>query len=112
MKLEAFTIIEGIISMVILSLLLSVGGMISFNLYRSLPKNENVKMKGILTSQLDSLTDLGITESQKYVFGTYQIDFAVEEWNETERLYMATITLTDSLQRTETMERVFLSYED
>jgi hypothetical protein len=112
MKLKAFTLIEGIVSMVMLSLLLSVGGLISFNLYRSLPRNEEVRMQGMLSAKLDSLIELRTLQDVQFEKGSYYFDYSTEAWQNSPNLYVGELIISDTLGRKQEMHRIFVSYEN
>lgn len=112
MRFQAYTLIEGLVSMVIIGLLLSIGGAISFNLYKSLPRNENLRMQGLLKHQMDSIEQLGTLKEMNFIYSGYLVDFEMETWNESEHLVLGRLTISDTLGNQEILERVLASYHE
>ncbi|MFH6986035.1 hypothetical protein [Marinoscillum luteum] len=77
MRLKAYTIIEGIVSMVLLSILLSIAVIVSFNLYRSFPARRELALKNQVTQQLDSLVAIKqirpLTFSKDHLSLSYEV---------------------------------------
>lgn len=112
MRFSAFTLIEGIVSMVLLSLLLSIGVLTSFNLYKSLPRERELDMDSRMKIQLDSLIQLPVIEPVNYQSGAYEIVYQSEQSDKFQNMRLGSINIRDSLGLERSMQKLFLYYED
>lgn len=103
--------IEGIISMIILSTLLSVGVIVSLNIYKSLPKYSVQQMKGVLGVQMDSLVGVPVVDDLVYPLGQYQMIYTTEKDGRFENIRVAKGVLIDSLGIEVSKQRLILAYE-
>ena len=110
-KLKSFTIIEGIVSMVLLSIVLSVTVLISFNLYRSFPAQHQQIMHSVLTQQMDSIIRLGSLDNIAYAQGAYQIEYKSEPATGLMNMMLARGEISDSLGNVWETKKLFVHYE-
>lgn len=79
MKLPAYSLIEGVVSMVILSITLGMVGLITSNLLNSMPNGQEFHQTGRYVLHADSLTDTGILrENRSYREGILTFSFKDE----------------------------------
>lgn len=111
MKLKAFTLIEGIVSMVLLSILLSVAVLISFNLYKSIPRDHMHQMEKKLEMQLDSLIRVEVEDVVNYQMGQYSMQYEMTPSDQFKNMQIATAVISDTLGNEVTKQRLFLKYD-
>ena len=113
MRCSAYTLIEGIVSMVILSLLLSISVLISFNLYRTLPAEKEISLENRAKRELDSLVNIHAVKSMTYRFDKYQVVYHVSDFEDMKNVKIATLAVTDSMENEKTKKKIFyLERED
>ncbi len=110
-KLKSFTIIEGIVSMVLLSIVLSVTVLISFNLYKSFPAQHQQFMRSVLTQQMDSIIQSGSLDNLEYAQGGYYIEYQSEQAAELKNMRLAKGVISDSLGHVWETKKLFVHYE-
>lgn len=111
-NLRAFTIVEGIVSMVILSLLLSVSLIIAFNVYKSFPSNPRHALETNLHFLLDSLAENKITEQGFINYRSYNVSVEVSPFYTFDQVSVLHCTITDSLGRTVSNSKLVLRDEE
>ena len=111
LRLHAFTMIEGIVSMVILSIMLSVAILVSLNLYRSMPRYKVQHMQQRLQNQMDSLVAVPEVDGITYRLGEYELTYTTEVDRRFTNMRMAYGSLSDSLGNQVDHQQLFLSYE-
>lgn len=112
MKLPAYTIIEGIITMVILSILLSATVMISFNVYKSFPPATELWLQNQVDMKLDSLVRLKSTRLLLWEDAHVQYNYEISKFESFDNVYRATLDGADSLGEEYNQSTIFYIVED
>ncbi len=111
-RFRAFTIIEGIVSMVILSLLLSISLLIAFNLYRSYPSYPQQTLESRSDLLIDSLANTEPDDPILYSTSLYDVRCILHDFYTFDRVKRLECTITDSLGRSVVRSRLILYEED
>ena len=112
LKLRASTLVESIVAMLIVSIFLTLGGLVSFNLYKSIPRNDNLRMEVLAHQVLDSLVQSGVTDRIEFLVGDYGITYAATEWQTNSEVLLCQIVVRDTLGYEIFAEKLMPTYED
>ena len=96
LKLPAFTIVEGVVSMLILSIILSIGAIISFNLYRAFPPYRILTFESMAQLKMDSIMERGIIEAKQWSDRGISYSLDVNPFYDMEHVYVARLSVADS----------------
>ncbi|MEQ8580617.1 MAG: hypothetical protein RIC30_21720 [Marinoscillum sp.] len=96
MRLKAYTIIEGIVSMVLLSILLSVAVIVSFNLYRAFPAHRELELKNLVIHHLDSLVAMKHTRPLTFSADHLSLSYEVRDFQGFDHIMIASCMGQDS----------------
>lgn len=111
-RLPAFTLIEGIVAMVLLSLIFSTAVLVSFRLYQGLAPVHELQLDAWLQQQMDSVVLL--PPSNRLAFGSGDLSCVcfTEPLDRFSQSSVLTCTATDSLGYSVSGQRIIHFYAD
>ena len=112
MRLSAYTIIEGIVAMVILSILLTAIVLISFNVYRTFPSARSLMLQNQVRFTLDSMTDIRYNDLRIWSQSGIDYNYTANRFDQFDHVYRATLTGMDSVGESNTQYAVFYIVAD
>gem|GEM_PF-4513657 len=98
MKFQAFTLVEGVVTMIILSLILSFTLVVGFNLLTSFPSQNELNSQFYMEQSLDSLLKVGQSEPVTYRYSNYDFSYSIERFYDLDSVWVARVIFTDSVR--------------
>ncbi|WP_421876523.1 hypothetical protein [Marinoscillum sp.] len=112
MKLAAYTLIEGIVTMVILSILLTAISIISFNVYRSYPSGSTLLLQNRVNASLDSMIQKKHMDLRLWSAGGIDYTYRTRKYDRFETIYRARLVGVDSLGKEYVTSGIFYVMDD
>lgn len=104
MMLKAFTLIETLVTLVILSIIFTLTTIIAFNYYRSIPAWSELKAENELKRMLDSLVISQRIENYQSTIGRMEFLYECHPSTYSEKVFIAHGILRDSSNQIEQQE--------